>query len=52
MSDEYKGLPTPKHQIEAATITKRAGARFLVSYGARDLVNNFREFEEQPNDRL
>jgi porphobilinogen synthase len=48
VSDEYKGLPTLKHQIEAATIIKRAGARFLVSYGARDLVNNFREFEEQP----
>ena len=48
VSDEYKGLPTMKHQIEMAGIMKRAGAQFLVTYGARDLVNYFREPEEQP----
>tara|TARA_B100000886_G_scaffold299740_1_gene228413 strand:- start:182 stop:724 length:543 start_codon:yes stop_codon:yes gene_type:complete len=48
VSDEYKGLPTLKHQIEAATIIKRAGARFLVSYGARDLIKYFKEYEPQP----
>jgi len=38
VSDEYVGLPTIAHQLEIATIYKRAGASFLVTYGARNLV--------------
>ena len=39
VSDEYVGLPTIQHQLEIATIYKRANASFLVTYGARNLVN-------------
>ncbi len=38
VSDEYRGLPTLAHQKEMAGVLKRAGASFLVTYGARDLV--------------
>jgi porphobilinogen synthase len=38
VSDEYKGLPTLQHQIEISKVYKSAGAKFLVTYGARDLI--------------
>jgi delta-aminolevulinic acid dehydratase/porphobilinogen synthase len=38
VSDEYKGLPTIEHQIEIAKVYRKAGAKFLVTYGARDII--------------
>jgi len=38
VGDEYKGLPTLQHQIEISKVYKSAGAKFLVTYGARDLI--------------
>ena len=38
VSDEYKGLPTIEHQIEIAKVYHKAGAKFLVTYGARDIM--------------
>ena len=42
VSDEYRGLPTLEHQIELTKVYSRAGAKFLVSYGTRDLVKHFK----------
>ena len=42
VSDEYKGLPTIEHQIEIAKVYHKAGAKFLVTYGARDLIGKFK----------
>ena len=42
VSDEYRGLPTIEHQLELAQVYSRAGAKFLVSYGTRDLVGKFK----------
>ena len=42
VSDEYRGLPTFQHQLEIAEVYKRAGVKFLVSYGTRDLVKHFK----------
>ena len=38
VSDEYLGLPTVEHQIEIAKVYRKAGAKFLVTYGARDII--------------
>ena len=38
VSDEYLGLPTVEHQIEIARVYRKAGAKFLVTYGARDII--------------
>jgi porphobilinogen synthase len=38
VSDEYLGLPTLDHQIEIAKVYAKAGAKFLVTYGARDII--------------
>jgi porphobilinogen synthase len=38
VSDEYLGLPTIEHQIEIAKVYRKAGAKFLVTYGARDII--------------
>jgi porphobilinogen synthase len=42
VSDEYRGLPTLQHQLEIAEVYRRAGAKFMVSYGTRDLVKDFK----------
>lgn len=42
VSDEYKGLPTIEHQLEIAQLYRRAGVKFLVSYGTRDMVKFFK----------
>ena len=42
VSDEYRALPSIDHQLELAQVYRRAGAKFLVSYGTRDLVGKFK----------
>ncbi len=42
VSDEYRGLPSIQHQLELCQVYRRAGANFLVTYGARDLKENWK----------
>ena len=42
VSDEYRSLPSIDHQLELAQVYRRAGAKFLVSYGARDMIKDFK----------
>ena len=42
VSDEYRGLPSLQHQIELCQVYRRAGANFLVTYGARDIKEHWK----------
>ena len=42
VSDEYRGLPSIQHQVELCQVYRRAGANFLVTYGARDLKEHWK----------
>lgn len=39
VSDEYSGLPTDDHLYETYQVFKRANCDFMVTYGARKLIN-------------
>ena len=40
-SGEYLGIDTPEQLIETYHVFKRAGADYMISYGARDLCHTF-----------
>ena len=42
VSDEYRGLPSLQHQIELCQVYRRSGANFLVTYGARDIKEHWK----------
>ena len=42
VSDEYRGLPSIQHQVELCQVYRRAGANFLVTYGARDIKEHWK----------
>lgn len=41
VSDEYRGLPSIQHQVELCQVYRRAGANFLVTYGARNIKEHW-----------